>query len=130
MDILWSGVAGAVVGGVVATYLNSYLFQKHHRLALKRDVLARLAGHRHLFGSDGKEPYIALNQTMVVFADSPAVLSALTGLHEALGTRHVNDRILSLVDAMSDASGIKPSKKLKDSFFLEPFQPQKWTRTP
>lgn len=123
MEILLSGLVGAVLGGVVATYLNSYLFQKHHRLSLKRDVLARLAGNRHLFASSDKEPLISLNQTFVVFEDSPAVIAALKEFHDALGTDHTNDRMLTLVKAMAAASGINISH-LNDDFFLKPFQLQ------
>ena len=125
VTVLLSLLSG-LVGVVLATYLNSHLFQKHHRLSMKRDVLVRFVGNRHLFNHtlriDNNEPFVSLNQTFVVFEDSPVVISALKELHGALGTDRVDDKMISLIKAMADASGIR-NNNLNDSFLLTPFIP-------
>ena len=71
MGTILVSLLSGLIGAVLATYLNSHLFRKHHRLSLKRDVLVRLVGNRHLFiGSlrtENSEPFVSLNQAFVVF---------------------------------------------------------------
>ena len=126
--ILVSLLSG-LIGAVLATYLNSHLFRKHHRLSLKRDVLVRLVGNRHLFiGSlrtENSEPFVSLNQAFVVFEDSANVISALKDLHGATGTDgtgSADDKMVTLIKAMAKASGIGINN-LNDSFLLTPFTP-------
>lgn len=128
METLLVSLLSGLAGVVLATYLNSYLYQKHHRLSMKRDVLVRFVGNRHLFISDyrtnNNEPFISLNQAFVVFEDSPAVMSALKDLHESVRTEFVNDKMVSLIKEMSKASRIDINN-LNDSFLLNPFTPKK-----
>ena len=126
METILVSLLSGLVGALLATYFNSYLFQKHYRLSLKRDVFFRFVGTRHLFNhnlrTDNREPYTSLNQAFVVFEDSEAVISALKELSEAIGTGRVNDKMISLIKAMAEASKIN-IKNLNDDFLLNPFIP-------
>ena len=73
-------------------------------------------------GSKG-EPFIALNETFVVYADHPEVISALRKMHENLALPdRLPDNLLSLVKAMAKAAKV-PIHQLNDDFFLRPFTP-------
>lgn len=117
----------ALVSGLLATCVSSYLNSKHTRDLLKRDVLRRLVGNRFLLtrpnvGSKG-EPFIALNETFVVYAEHPEVISALRKMHEELALPdRMSDNLVSLVKAMAKAAKV-PVHQLNDDFFLRPFTP-------
>ena len=117
----------ALVSGLLATCVSYYLNRKHTRDLQKRDVLRRLVGCRFVLtqpGVDSKgEPFIALNETFVVYAGHREVISTLRKMHEEL---HLPDRmpdnLLSLVKEMAKATKI-PIHQLNDDFFLRPFTP-------
>lgn len=124
-----SAIISALVSGLFATCIYSYLNRQHTKNLLKRDVLRRLAGNRFALtkpgaggGSKG-EPFIALNEIFVVYADHPKVISALRKMHEDLA---LPDRLLgnlvSLIKAMAKAAKV-PIHQLNDDFFLRPFTP-------
>lgn len=117
----------ALVSGLLATCVSFYLNRQHTKNLLKRDVLRRLVGNRFVLtkrgvGSKG-EPFIALNETFVVYADHPEVISALRKMHENLALPdRMPDNLLSLVKAMAKAANV-PIHQLNDDFFLRPFTP-------
>jgi hypothetical protein len=117
----------ALVSGLLATCVSFYLNRQHTKNLLKRDVLRRLVGNRFVLtnpgvGSKG-EPFIALNETFVIYADHPEVIYALRKMHENLA---LPDRLpvnlLNLVKAMAKAAKV-PVHQLNDDFFLRPFTP-------
>ena len=95
-------LVSAMVSGLLATCVSFYLNRQHTKNLLKRDVLRRLAGNRFVLTAQGVgskgEPFIALNEIFVVYADHPEVISALRKMHEdiALPDR-MSDNLLSLV---------------------------------
>ena len=98
-----------------------------NELELRRDVLRRLLGYSYRLtdgfkGTDG-EPFIALNEAWVVFADYPDVISALKQMH---GELRQDDRLapnlVALVTAMAVAAGI-PTQDLNYYFIERPFTP-------
>jgi len=117
----------ALVSGLLATCVSFYLNRQHAKNLLKRDVLRRLVGNRFVLtkpgvGSKG-EPFIALNETFVVYADHPEVISALRKMHENLAVPdRLPDNLLSLVKVMAKAARV-PIYQLNDDFFLRPFTP-------
>lgn len=118
----------ALVSGLLATCVSFYLNQQHTKDLLKRDVLRRLVGNRFVLttstvGSKG-EPFVALNETFVVYADHPEVISALRKMHEELNRPgRLTDNLLSLVKAMSRAAKVL-IHQLNDDFIVRPFTPQ------
>ena len=100
---------------------------KRDELALRRDVLRRLFAYRYrltesLAGKDG-EPFIALNEAFVVYADFPKVTKALTRMHDQLESDgHLIRNIVALVRAMADAANISV-QDLDDGFIERPFTP-------
>lgn len=107
----------SVISVVVATlaWLNANRLQseqwRRDELTLRRDVLRRLVGYRYrltesLKGRDG-EPFIAMNEVMVVYADFPQVIESLLTLHRELEVEgRLSDNLVSLVQAMAHASQV------------------------
>ncbi len=56
-------------------------------------------------GKGGAEPFLALNEAFVVFADSPGVITALRKIHEELGRPdRLNDNIVTLIKKMANGA--------------------------
>ena len=127
MDQIVVSLLSGVVGALLATFIQSHLHRKYDRLQQKRDVLRRFVGNRHLLTrkpvNSNVEPFIALNEIFVVFADCPSVISALRKFHEELGQSNREiDNILTLVKTMATASDVQVVH-LNDDFIARPFAP-------
>ncbi len=115
----------ALFSGLLATWISFYLNQRHTKNLLKLDVLRRLVGNRSALtaqnvGNSG-ELIVALNETFVVYADHPKVISALKKLHEERNMEgRMEGNLISLVKAMAEATNV-PIHQLNDDFFLWPF---------
>ena len=100
------GIITLLLSGLVATVVSFHLHRGYNELEVKRDVLRRFAGNRYLLtesrvGRDG-EPFVALNEVFVVYADHPQVISAPRKMHEELGIQNrPSDNILTLTKAMA-----------------------------
>ncbi|MDE0132032.1 MAG: hypothetical protein OXM62_04545 [bacterium] len=100
---------------------------RRDELVLRRDVLRRLRGFSYrltesLQGTDG-EPFIALNEAWVVYADFPHVTNALTKMHNELGNKDsLRRNIVRLVGAMSVAAEVT-RRGLDDKLIERPFTP-------
>ena len=78
LALLSAGVAAYAVRQAKKLQANQW---SRNELELRRDVLRRFLGYRYRLaggftGTDG-EPFIALNEAWVVFANYPDVISAL-----------------------------------------------------
>ena len=118
----------ALVSGLLATWGSFYLNRRYSEVEVKRDVLRRFVGSRyHLTGKDigGEgEPFIALNEVFVVYAEHPQVISTLRKVHEEISMPdRVPDNIVSLVKAMAEAAKV-PIRELNDDFITRPFTPR------
>lgn len=116
------GVFGAIVGAIVGALIAWNLNRKHDEQKQKRDVLRRFVANRYFLTENfvGKiinEPYVALNEALIVFADSPCVISVLKKYHKEPKA----DNIPTLIKAMANASGM--IDKLDDDFISRPFTP-------
>ena len=95
--------------------------------ALRRDVLRRLFAYRYrltesLKGRDG-EPFIALNETLIVYADYPQVTDALIRMHNELGREgRLSTNIVAVVRAMADAAKVS-LEDLDERLIEHPFTP-------
>lgn len=92
-------------------------------LARKRDVLARIVGHRHLLtpmgmrdGGSSDQLYSALNEACVVFAQDDRVISELQRM---LALRDQTEGLLPLIKAIAEAA--KVPINVDDQFLMKPF---------
>ena len=119
-------LSGLISGLVVATFAF-HLDSKHDERELKRDVLRRFVGNRYLLtelrmGHQG-EPFVALNEAFIAYADHPEVISALRKMHEQLGVpNRLSDNILTLTKEMAKAAEVN-IRTLNDDFITRPFTP-------
>ena len=129
-------VIAIVISAVSATVafrsaVQSDRFQKEQwrrdELEIRRDVLRRLSAYRFRLtegrmGQDG-EPFIALNEAWIVFAEYPEVKSALVRMHMELGKPgRLSENYVSLVRAMAGAARV-PVSDLDDVMLDRPFVP-------
>ena len=121
--IIISGIF-LLFSALIATYVSYCLHRRHTKYLLKRDVLRRLVGYRFFLNKKGLEgePFVALNETFVVYAEHTEVISALRKMHEDIGSDRQNDNLVSLVKAMAKAANVD-IHQLNDKFFLKPFTP-------
>ena len=69
------------------------------------------------------EPFIALNEIFVVFADFPPVISAIKKMYDEFNQPgRLEDNFLTLIKAMAAASDV-PIINLNDEFIMRPFIP-------
>ena len=129
----WVAACAVVIAGLTALYAAAHASRLQRRqwereeLMLRRDVLRRLCGHLYRLttgrtGQDG-EPFIALNEAWVVYADCPNVIEALTMMHRELGEENrLSDNILTVVREMAEITHISV-EDLDGSFITRPFAP-------
>ena len=108
--------------GLLAAFVSNWWHTRSNTLSTKRDVLRRYMGNRYLLtkgrmGQTG-EPFVALNEAVIVFANNPPVIAALKKLKK----EHNEDNRMMLVKAMAKAARL-PTRKLDRDFFEYPFTP-------
>lgn len=129
---LWSGLIGAILSALITWTLN----RRESRLAAKREVLWRLLGYRlrlvnQVLGDNNgtnshvSEPFVALNEIFVGFADSPDVIRKVVRIQrEARTTDNFYDNCLDLIKSMARICKILIGS-LNDEFILKPLRSNK-----
>jgi hypothetical protein len=122
-------IVSSLLSGIIGVLASAYYYRRYDAAKLKREILRRIAGNRHLLTivpCDAKgEPFVALNECFIVFADSPKVIAALKKMHDELGQPgRLVDNIVTLMKAMGESAGVS-MKELNDSFIEMPFAPGK-----
>ena len=120
-----------LVGALLAVAFQSYIGHTLDTLATKRDVLRRFAGNRYVLTENSGatiqpngEPFVALNEAFIVFAEDPTVLEALRVMHDQLGQQgRLVDNIVTVVKEMAEVSNV--AINLNDSFIERPFTPRR-----
>ena len=120
--LLVASLLSGLVAVVVTLFVGAWLDQRE----IKRDVLRRFAGTRYLLTQPGRilpngEPFVALNEAFVVFADDPEVLSALDNLRTG-GDDRDSELIVALIKRMAVAADIPVT--LDDAFIRGPMTPR------
>lgn len=130
LQILGSGVVAALV----AAFVSARLQQRASVIANKRDVLRRLVGYRFslttaAFGnSDNGEPFVALNEILVVYADHEDVVCALKAmLRDSGDDSKLHGNLTNLIRRMADAARV-PFAQLDNELLLQPFTPGRGVR--
>ena len=119
-------LAVLVLAAPVAAWLTQTLSSRAERRRMRRDVLRKLAGHRYLLtprfkGSDG-EFWVALNETVVAFADDKQVMEQIREFHGRIAQGFKSHHLVPLMKAMAEAAKL-PAVEL-DSWLVEhPFTP-------
>ena len=114
---LLSGLAGAVI--------TQMWHDSRENVQIKRDVLRRVAGTRYLLTQPGLvlrsgEPFVALNEAFIVFAEDPEVMAALEALRT--GRDRSAENVVALIKRMAAAANVPVN--LDDAFIIEPFTPK------
>ena len=118
-------------GALLAVGFQSHLDELADKLATKRDVLRRFAGNRYVLTENSGatiqlngEPFVALNEAFIVFAEDPTVIEALRVMHDQLGQQgRLVDNIVTVVKEMAEVSNV--AINLNDSFIERPFTPRR-----
>ena len=121
-----SVVVAALLSGLLAALLTMFVGHWQDQKELKRDVLRRFAGSRYVLTQPGLvlpngEPFVALNEAFIVFADEPEVLSALEALRTG-GDDRDSELIVALIKRMAAAADVPVT--LDDAFIVRPMTPQ------
>jgi len=125
-------LVSALFSGLFAAYLSSRLNRRYTENSLKRDVLRRLVGNLFFWTEEEEgtsvhgEPFIALNEIFVVYADHRKVISALREMHKDLDQPdRLCDNLLNLIKEMVEAAGVPVSSPLNDNLIRKPFTPKR-----
>ena len=122
-------VSSIVVAG--GAWCINYETLQRENLEDRRDVLRRIMGYSYRLtegrtGQDG-EPFIALNEASIVFAEHREVIDALKNFHRGVTEEdeQFEPNLVELVKAMIVASELPPhAQDLPEQFLLEPFAPR------
>ena len=124
---IFLAVITVILSGITAALVSSYFQKRKDERELKRDVLRRFVGNRYFLTagqqSESGEPFIALNEIFVVYAQDREVIDAIKKMKEELDKQNrLIDNILTLTKAMAKAAKV-PINGLNDNFIVEPFTP-------
>ena len=92
---------------------------------MQRDVLRRVAGNRYVMIEKcsgihpNGEPFVALNEAFLAFADEPAVMEALKTLWD--GSNRDAEHVVALIKRMATAANMPVN--VDDVFLDQPFAP-------
>lgn len=113
-------VISSIVSGILGAVLSVWYFYKLERHKLKLDVARRLLGNR--FDLKGDAFSCAINEVIVVFADSEDVLSKMAQFHSAVKVAGANadSALLDFIISVCRASGLA-QKTLNDTYIMEAF---------
>ena len=131
MEILMSNehiliiIVSSLLSGIIGVVV-SFLFYRNLELRkLKYDTARKLFGNRH--DTSGREFTEAINEIMIVYSDSAAVMKALQVMWDIVKTpqsaRHAkapDEALIKLMKAICKDIGIK-YKNLPDSHYLQFF---------
>ena len=121
-------VAILALGMLLPTFVSSRLQRRASAIANKRDVLRRLVGHRYALTSTAfekhqdAEPFVALNEAVVVYADRQEVLSALRMFRESVSNSELQENLIELIGRMAAAARVPHGTMHKELLRL-PFNP-------
>ncbi|MCK9202171.1 MAG: hypothetical protein M0P59_14535 [Gallionella sp.] len=109
----------SLLSGFVGSVLTLWFSNRLENRKAKIDCVRRMIGNRD--NLSGSAFCSAVNEVLVVFADSPAVLAAQRDLLQVVATPgkpNINDRLVVLLKEAASAAGL-PSKLVPDTAFLQ-----------
>ena len=124
----WAAVVLAVSGAAVtywAVQRTQRLADQSERRRMRRDVLRKLVGTRHMIVKGAKpgqgEFWIALNEVVVAFADDDEVMEALRQFDKLVARGFDPEDFYLLTQAMAKAAEMGP---LDEHLVGHPFAPK------
>ena len=115
-------IISSLLSGLIGVAISAYFFGSLEKKKLKVDTARRLIGNRHNIAGDGFQQ--AMNEVMIVFSDTPAVIRAMDEFWKVIATVHgpgraeaVNSGLINLLKAICASIGLHP-KELNDSQYL------------
>ncbi len=125
----WFVLGSSLLSGVIAVIISTCCYRNFEKRKVKLDCFRRLLGARYAL-TNGQHSagvteafFIALNEAVVIYSDTPSVISALKTLQAELQrNERFEDNVVTLFRAMADNLNID-RETLNDSFFLKPFKP-------
>ncbi|MCY3791816.1 MAG: hypothetical protein OXH63_23815 [Gemmatimonadetes bacterium] len=120
---LAGAVAGAVTGAFILLYGGDYLDSRDS----KRDVLRRLSGASFTLTGDrcplpNGEPFVALNEAFVAYAEDEEVIEALEELRES-GEENTGELVVALIKRMAESAGVPIP--VDDASLMQPLTPRR-----
>ena len=118
---VWLIILASVISGLVGVAVSTAYYRWWQKRRMKLDTLTRLLGYR--FDLKSPEFLSAINEVIVVFHDSPKVMTALRAFHNVAVTQQkpiANDSFVELLRAVATNCGVK-HEGINDSMFLKPF---------
>lgn len=115
----------SLLSGLIGVAVSAYFFGNLEKKKLKVDTARRLIGNRH--NIQRAEFQQAMNEVMIVFSDTPAVIRAMEEFWRVIATVHgpwrteaANSSLISLLKAVCTTIGLHP-EELNDSQYLRFF---------
>ncbi len=112
-------VLASLLSGLIGSAATIFFMGRLETRKLKIDTLRRLLGNRDEL--TGAAFCSAANEVLVVFRDSPRVLSALRDLHRVAATHgkpNIEDALVVLLKEAAAACGLSPNE-VPDTAFLQ-----------
>lgn len=101
ITVVITGVISALTSGLVGVGLSIVYYRRHESRQVRRDTLRRLAANRH--DLTGDEFSRSLNETLIVFNNSKAVVEAL----RRFGSARTDENLVSLIQAIGRDVGLR-----------------------
>lgn len=114
-------ILSSLISGLIGVGVSAWFFYKLERHKLKLDLARRLLGNRYsIMGDDFS---CAMNEVLVVFADSEDVLQKTARLYETIQTQgkpNVDGALIDFLKAVCKNSGLTQIT-LNDTYFIKTF---------
>lgn len=118
-------LVSSLLSGLLGVIVSAWFYSRLERRKAKYETARRLFGNKHSIQSDGFKQ--ALNEVIVIFADSRQVVEAVTRLFNVVETplqsrrpNETEEAIINLMKAMCRDIGIK-YRDLPDAYYLKYF---------
>ena len=114
-------IVSSLISGIIGVAISTLYFYKLERHKLKLDLARRIMGNRYSISGDAFS--CAMNEVIVVFADSKVVLEKMERFFEALqapGKPNAEATAVDFFKAISKASGLS-QEQLNDTYLIKTF---------
>lgn len=120
-DTLLVTILSSLISGLVGVGISAWYIYKLERHKQKLDLARRLLGNR--YSISGEAFSCAMNEVIVIFADSEDVLSKMAHLYDTLqlhGKPNVDGALIDFLKSVCKASGLTQAI-LNDTYLLKTF---------
>jgi hypothetical protein len=121
-------IISSLISGLIGVGISTWYYRRYEKRKQKFEVLKKIVGYRFALTQNTTNEakvafFSALNVVVILYHDTPKVITALHNLHRELNIpNRLDDNLVSLFKAMCKDLNIKDAG-LNDEFFLRPFTP-------